>query len=856
MKPFLTIAIPHKDVTEGRLTMEIFAADLWQVYKGTAPDEYKDPTIFFRKTYMTDGLRNLLEMARRRLEGEGGDPIIQLQTPFGGGKTHSLIALFHKAREWGAKVVVIDGAALDPKGRTVWEEIEYQLTGEVKLLEGKTSPGKENLENLLRDHQPLLILMDEILTYATKAAGVTVGETTLASQLLSFMLELTSVVRSLGRAMLIITLPTSILEHYDESAEKLFQKLQKTLGRMEKVYTPVRDEEICHVIKRRLFSHINEEEAKEIVESFLEYAEREGILNGEEKAIYRERFQRCYPFQPEVIDTLYKRWGSIPTFQRTRGLLRLLSLVIYSLKGSKAPFIRLSDFNLGNEDIRRELIKHIGQEYDSIIAMDITSEDSGAKRVDRDLGDAYLPFSFGTRVSTSIFMYSFSGGPEKGATPREIKFSCAELSVPSSIIVEALSKLKERLFYLWEEGGRYYFKNEPNLNRILVNKMESITDDVLEDEERTIISKNLGKKSFEIYVWPETSKDVPDTRKLKLILMRYADSSKCRELLERYGGQPRVYRNTLIFLCPSESDRPKFVNSLREKIAWQLIERDRSLSLTSKQLKQVRDRIKTANSQVDEDIKSLYRIVMLPSKDGLKKLDLGVPTFGADTHIDARVFNRLKEEEEILEKISPLILREKYLKDRDYVETKNILESFYKTPGEIRIAKDEALIESIREGVEKGLFGLGYLEGDEVICKYFEERVTPDLVEGEVIIRAEICQEQRIEEEITEEIKEVITQPAEPEGGRGGEVVTISPPEPVEKYNEIRLVLDVPAGKLSDVVRMVNFLRRRFNEVGVTVEINAKVGEISVSEYEDKILEAINQAGISIKNEEVEKNAG
>ena len=381
MKPFSTIAIPHKDILEGRLTMDVFAADLWEVFKERAQEEYQDPTIFFRKTYITDGLKNLLNIAEKRLKGEGGDPIIQLQTPFGGGKTHSLIALYHKTKEWGTKAVVIDGTALDPKEITIWEEIERQLTGKIEKLRGKTSPGREKLRELLDVHQPLLILMDEILEYATKASGIKVGDSNLASQVLAFIQELTGTVKSLEKSFLILTLPSSVLEHYDENAERLFQQLQKITGRMEKVYTPVHDEEIDYVIKRRLFSSIDEKEVRKVIEEFLDYADKERIFpEGVEKSNYRERFIKSYPFQPEIVDILYKRWGSFPTFQRTRGVLRLLSLVVYSLKDTQKPFIRLGDFDLKNDEIKRELIKHIGPEYDSIIAQDLTSRDAVLKR--------------------------------------------------------------------------------------------------------------------------------------------------------------------------------------------------------------------------------------------------------------------------------------------------------------------------------------------------------------------------------------------------------------------------------------------------------------------------------------------
>lgn len=269
MKPFSSIAIPHKNILEGKLTMDVFAADLWEVFKGRAPTEYQNPEVFFRKTYITAGLRNLLEVAQKRLKGEGGDPVIQLQTPFGGGKTHALIALYHKAAEWKANVVVIDGTALDPKDVTTWEELERQLVGSIERLKGKTSPGKEKLREVLEAHQPVLILMDEILEYITKAAGEKVGDSNLASQVLAFIIELTGAVKTLDRSLLLLSLPSSVLERYGKDAEEAFQQLQKITGRVEKVYEPVHEEEINPVIRRRLFSSIDEKEAKRVVDEFL-----------------------------------------------------------------------------------------------------------------------------------------------------------------------------------------------------------------------------------------------------------------------------------------------------------------------------------------------------------------------------------------------------------------------------------------------------------------------------------------------------------------------------------------------------------------------------------------------------------
>src|SRR5262249_21359321 len=84
---------PHNAEASGRYQQAEFAADLWQVHLGEGTDEYRNPVEFFRRTYLTDSLKRMLVGAVRRLSGQGGDPVVQLQTNFGGGKTHSMLAL-------------------------------------------------------------------------------------------------------------------------------------------------------------------------------------------------------------------------------------------------------------------------------------------------------------------------------------------------------------------------------------------------------------------------------------------------------------------------------------------------------------------------------------------------------------------------------------------------------------------------------------------------------------------------------------------------------------------------------------------------------------------------------------------
>lgn len=816
VKPFIQVALPHRDILEGRLSMDVFAADLWQVFRGNAPVEYQDPDIFFQKTFVTSGLKNLIDVAEKRLDGYGGESVIQLQTPFGGGKTHGLIALYHKMKKLGANIVVIDGTALDAKDVKLWEEMERQLTGNVSLLRGNTSPGKDKIMELLSKRQPVLILMDEVLEYTVKAEGVKVGDSNLAVQTLAFLQELTGAVGTMEKTLLVATLPSSTLEHYSEESEMLFQQIQKIFGRVESIFTPVQEEEIEGVVRRRLFQSIDEKSVKMIVDEFVNYLAKENLLTGDDLNIYRDKFTRSYPFKPEVIDILYKRWGSFASFQRTRGVLRLLSMLVYDLREENIPFISLGDFNLANEEIKRELIKHIGQEYDSIIAQDITSSDAGAKKVDKEIGTSYLPYHLGTRVATSIFMMSFSGRGEKGSSIRDIKISACLLDFPSSVVDDVLNKLKERLFYLSDEG--LYFSNQPNLNRILINKEENISEDELIEEEKDLVRKFLsGKDSkFSLYIFPRSPIDVRDNRDLKLVILK--DCKSIQNFIEYCGERPRVYRNTLVFLYPDESNEVIFYRFLKQKKAWEFIESDDKLALTEGQRKEVRRRVEDAKKREYEELRRYYRKLYIPGKG---ERDLGTPTYSTSPRLDEEIYGFLKKEDFIVERLSPTFIVDKYLKNGAEVETGRILESIYNTPGEIMITSEDVLKDAIREGKEKGLIDILVRDESEVVTVKRPGSPPPSGTQG-----------------TTEKV---------PQGQSKVEVIPSVP----EGYKKVYLKLDVPVGRLSDISKVVNtILKNRFNNVKLKIEIEAGDGFISKSDYEDKISESFIQTGIDVIEEE------
>ncbi|ACS34129.1 ATP-binding protein [Thermococcus gammatolerans] len=875
LKPFYQIAIPHDDIKEGKFTLDTFAADLWSVYQNKGPEDYRNPELFWERTYITSGLSVLLDIARKRLIDGVGDAVIQLQTPFGGGKTHSLIALYHKAREWGANVVVLDGTAFDAKEDILWEELERQLTGKVELLKGKTAPGKKKISKILEENAPVLILIDELLEYMVKAAGIRVEDTTLADQTLAFMHELTEAVKKEDKALLVMTLPSSILEHYSEKAEEYFQKLQKIAGRAQRVFTPVQEEEVHDVIRTRLFKRIDETEMEAVVKRVVEYLEKEGLIpEGLNAYQYRQRFLRSYPFQPEVIDVLYHRWGSLPKFQRTRGVLRLLSIVVHSLIGRDVPFIRLSDFDLSVKTLRDELIDIIGESrYYSVLDADILSPSSGAKRVDRMVGESYEHYRVGTRAATVIFMYSFSGGDVKGATTKEIKLSCADTRYSSSIVGDAILYLKDNLLYLHYRDGRYFFSLEPSLNKLVVDEMNNVSEEQIRDVEHELLKGQLKGRYFKVYLWPSKPVDVPDSDpSLKLVVLPEYDKEKVLQILQSYGGSERVHKNTLIFLVPRETERASFNRLVRRYLAWKIIDekaKKGSLELTSEQKEDVKENLKRAREDIVQKIAELYRLVLLPTRGGYEELDLGMKPVGIKKTIEELIYEKLREEGKLVEKMAPVVIEMKYLDGKEYVPTKALYESFLKTPGMPLLKSKSVLIDAIRQGVSEGRFGLGYLTGEEVTCEYLGERPTVTLDEKEVIVNRKYCEELRArakaEAEAESEAQAIAQEKAtavsvaeasreewKPPAVRDKQAVLV-PPETKGREEvvgsqvasiHLHLTLGPGTGGLRDILRALNLLKTKFERV--TIEIKAENGHMSQTEYEN-LLETFRQLGIDVE---------
>ncbi len=890
------ITTPHRDIREGNLSEAIFAANLDDVFYGRAPLEYSDASTFFQKTYMTQGLKNLLKNVLSRLSGgkglsaataaQAGDPVIQIQTPFGGGKTHALLALYHIVKNYdqikhlssvsdfqplipeNAKVVVFVGTHADPLGgKTPWGEIAHQLGVYEKVREHdekRRSPGKEVLYEILGE-DPVLILVDELVEYAVKARDF-------ADQVSAFSQELTEAVKSKNNACLVSTLPSSA--PYGEVGERALNELQRIYGRVEAVHTPVEGVEIYEVVRKRLFEDLGDEKTrKEVAQSYFELYQKLGpdVPSEVREIEYRDRIERAYPFHPELIDVLHERWGSYPTFQRTRGVLRLLAEVVADLykRQIPSPLIQSSLVNLENQTIRREFIKHIGNEYDSVIAADIAGKNAKAPKIDREMGSEYEKYGIASGIATSVFLYSFSGAEKKGTTLPRIRVALLREGIPPTIVGDAIGKLEEELWYFHSEGKQYVFRNQPNLNRVIMDREETISEETIREKVKDSIQRYAGN-ALEVYLWPESASDIPDNKNLKLAILapelsydsdlpaataaQAGEGKKLvSELFEKAGTGFRVYKNTLFILAMDNAQYSNLYKSLKRFLAISEVQNDRGLleSLTKESQNELKKKLSDAEKEIPFRILNAYRHLALLEEQGWVWKDLGIPVVGMSATISERVKQYLKEQERILSRLTPrYIIDRTFARDEDEKEARNIYELFLKTPGMPILENEKVLLDAIKEGVRSGF--LGIREGQKV---YYNEDVNPTM--DSVVLRGEVAKEIKdAEERRKEEEKEEWSWKEKEEGewpGREdkGWDAREEGEGPVKEGAVTKLTLraKIPWDKLSYVVGgVIRPLKEKGLPPEITIEVKAESKEgFDRTTLDSKVKETLQQIDAEIE---------
>ncbi|MFN9630194.1 MAG: ATP-binding protein [Cyanobacteriota bacterium] len=557
---------PRADVLEGHIRDEDFAADLSQVLKGTAPELYKNPALFFANTHPTRGLRDLVQAVVDRLCGSGSQlgSILRLDTSYGGGKTHALIGLNHiltaadqipnleefidpaRLPREPVTVAAFDGENADPmNGRrmatpgvegailayTPWGELAVQLAGaggyeRIRNSDrlGAAPPGAETLRELIGE-RPVLILIDELSIYLRKIKGPAAGQA--AEQLTPFLTDLIKAVASSPRAVLVFTLALGkggqAVDAYAEEnqrIDRIFAELESVTGRQITALTPTSEDETVQVLCRRLFESIDRGRAEEVVRAYQELWQRHGealppVGQNDDRA---EELRRGYPLHPELIQTLMQKTATLENFQRVRGMLRLLTQTVGQLwrEQPRASAIHLHHVDPGNERIRLEIGTKLAQQaFIPAVRADVssTAAEGGkalAQRLDASEFGGSLPY--GSMVARTVLLHSLAfNEPLKGLSRLELNYSLYAPGVSPAFVDKAVRHLQEQSEYLDDSGtSKLRFLTDANLNQ-MVRKREGQFDlETVRQELRGRIGTIFAKQRFEPVLFPSEPADIID----------------------------------------------------------------------------------------------------------------------------------------------------------------------------------------------------------------------------------------------------------------------------------------------------------------------------------------------------------
>jgi predicted AAA+ superfamily ATPase len=673
LKPWREVAVPHEDVLKGTFQQAEFAADLSRVHEGTATPEYQNPTLFFQRTFITEGMRLLLDSVVKRLAGKGGDPVIQLQTAFGGGKTHTMLAVYHLAKGDApasdlpgvpaildsagvtelprARVAVLDGIKSSPNQpvvrdgqtiRTLWGDLAWQLgkaEGYTLVADADasgTSPGKAVLETLLGRYAPCVILIDELVAYVRQfeeSKALTGGS---FDSNLSFIQALTEALKAVPTAVLLASLPESDKEAGSQRGVKALAALAHYFGRIQALWKPVGTEEAFEIVRRRLFSSINDKLAAESVcRAFADYytANSEDFPRETQESRYFDRLMHAYPIHPEVFDRLYEDWSSLDNFQRTRGVLKLMAKVIHRLwkDNDKDPLIMPGSFPLQDADTRNEVIYYLPQGWDPVVERDVDGERAETTEIEnRDprLGSVQAC----RRSARAIFLGSAPSTANqmvRGIELERVALGVAQPGQQVGIYKDALRRLGDRLHYLNSGNNRFWFDTRPNLRREMEERKRRFQDkeDVF-PAIRDRVQKSFASGVFGgIHIFTASS-DVPDDWQLRLVVLppdaafsRSGQSlalDRATEILKNRGDQPRFKQNRLIFLAADYDSVSRLKDQVRSTLAWQSIVSDikeMKLNLDQFQSRQASKSLEDANEALRRMIRETYKWMVAPMQE-------------------------------------------------------------------------------------------------------------------------------------------------------------------------------------------------------------------------------------------------
>ncbi len=672
LTPWREVIVPHPDVQRGAYLQAEFAADLGQVVEGQASAEYLDPRQFFARTYLTVGLTDLLVGALQRLSGAGGEPVVELQTNFGGGKTHSMLALYHLVsgvaadtlpgiepilaragvadvprvkravlvgtRHGPAEGVVRDGRRIN----TLWGNLAWQLGGAEAFErlrasdEARVSPGADILAGILTDFGPALILIDEWVTFVRQLWSDDTLRAGSFDANLSFAQSLTEAAKQAPRALLVASLPSSDIEIGGEGGRTALTRLQNTFGRVQSPWRPASAEEGFEIVRRRLFEPVPADRAPvrdAVIQRFADmYARGTGDFPAvTREAAYQRRMTAAYPIHPELFDRLYEDWSTLERFQRTRGVLRLMASVIHALwiRNERSPLIMPSSLPLDEQAVQTEATRYLEDAWVPVIESDIDGPNSLPITLDK--GDGSLGrYSAARRVARTIYLGSAATqqAANRGVDARSVKLGSVLPGESAGTYGDALRQLAEQATYLYDQNGRYWYSTQPSVARLARDRAEQLAPEVVDEAiRRELRERHADRPPFaRLHAAPRSPADVPDEDSVALVVLgpevshssRSGESSAikaARDILDGRGPGPRHHRNMLVFLAAESARLEELRDGVRQHLAWRSIQEDqRTLTLDSFQERQIETRVADTAKAVTLRVGETYSWLLVPTQ--------------------------------------------------------------------------------------------------------------------------------------------------------------------------------------------------------------------------------------------------
>jgi predicted AAA+ superfamily ATPase len=677
LMPWREVVEPHQDVATGEFQQAEFAADLGKVHNGSAPSEYANPQEFFSRTYLTEGLSALLVGAAKRLSASRGDPVVELQTNFGGGKTHSMLALYHMAGSVSAKDLpgldqlleknelkvpanikraVLVGTSRGPQDilhveggrqiRTTWGELAWQIgKGAAFDLIAENdakgiAPGSNILEKMFKEHGPCLILIDEWVAYLRqiyKVEGLPSGS---FDANLSFVQSLTEAVKASPGTLLVASLPASQIEVGGEGGQEALARLKQTFSRVESSWRPASQEESYEIVRRRLFKEIPGDRFHHRDNTLKQFAKlyRENsndFPQGCADEDYRRKLEKAYPIHPELFDQLYISWGSVEKFQRTRGVLRLMAQVIHELWMNNDPSVMImpGSVAISSPRVEPELLHYLDTSWQSIIAGDVDGTSSTPYKIDQSAPNLNR-YSATRRVARAIFMGSAPTHKEqnKGLDDKQINLGVVQPGERPAIFGDALRRLTNQAKFMHSDLGRYWYSMSASLNRMAADRAAQLEEALVLmtiDQELTKYINGIGDRGFfdAVQVAPGNSGDVPDEAGgVRLVVLGVAypysgrDGSEAlqeaKSILMQRGSTPRVYRNMLVFLAAEGRQLDSLKEAVRSALAWTQIAKEATrLNLLPSDAALASAKSTEANETLKTRLKEAWCYLMYPVQE-------------------------------------------------------------------------------------------------------------------------------------------------------------------------------------------------------------------------------------------------